>query len=122
MSLCFAPMRTARVNLRIHVGRPHDARSAEAWSGGLSRVNLHMFSSRNAQFLVLVVGAMVLNLAGCAGRSIQMPIRAAGPQRDYIYFVEDDGAHDSRIKKCDILPDNSVRCTIQHDLASNRVP
>ena len=53
--------------------------------------------------------------AGCTRRVIVQPHYVSN-QTEYVYFVEQVNMRDSRIKKCDIAPDNTAHCTTQYDL------
>lgn len=66
----------------------------------------------------LVISAFVLaatTALGCTQRVMVQP-RYVSEQTEYVYFVEQVDGRDSRIKKCDIAPDTSARCSVQFDL------
>ena len=67
--------------------------------------------SRFVFFLGLLIG-----IPGCGARALVQPQYESGERREYVYFVENVLGSDSRIKKCDIQPDNAVYCTTQHQL------
>jgi hypothetical protein len=63
----------------------------------------------------LVLIGFVLALAACSSsRALVRPQTVEGTP-DHIYFVEQNNGK-SNIVKCDVLPDNHVRCTRQHTL------
>ena len=61
--------------------------------------------------LLLLTGA-----TGCTYRALVWPTHMDAEPQEHIYFVEQETDKDSRIKKCDILKDNSVKCAVQFDL------
>lgn len=64
-----------------------------------------------------IVGLLLLACAaGCTHRSLVWPTHMQSEVQEHIYFVEQEMDKDSRIKKCDIFEDNSVKCTVQFDL------
>ncbi len=59
----------------------------------------------------------LLSLApGCTQRVLIWPTHEDHAKQEHIYFVEQENARDSRIKKCDIHQDNHVTCSVQFDL------
>jgi len=76
--------------------------------------------------LITTTLALLVMSAGCAKRVLLAPHAMPTDTRDgfkppptsgdYVYFVEQEEEKDSRIKKCDIRPDNTVACTTQYDM------
>lgn len=61
--------------------------------------------------------AALLSVSGCATpRVLEWPTHMDHKKQEHIYFVEQEQAQDSRIKKCDIHSDNRVTCSVQYDL------
>ncbi len=57
--------------------------------------------------------ALLISVPGCGFRHLAQARYERGAEREYVYFVENDGS-DSRLKKCDIQPDNVVLCSTQY--------
>jgi hypothetical protein len=60
--------------------------------------------------------AVALALGGCGPRIIVQPSSAEAKHLNYVYFVEQEAGKDSRLKRCEILPDNRVDCAVEFDL------
>jgi hypothetical protein len=61
--------------------------------------------------------ALLLSTGGCEpGRSLVQPRSFEPKELGYIYFVEQEPQGESRLKRCEILPDNSVKCAVEFDL------
>jgi hypothetical protein len=58
----------------------------------------------------------LLFATACAQRALIQPSYVHAENIEFVYMVEQEDQKDSRIKKCDILPDNSVNCTTEFDL------
>jgi hypothetical protein len=67
-------------------------------------------------FLSLAALALLLSEGGCASRLLVQPRSFEPKDLGYIYFVEQEGQSASRLKRCELLPDNSVKCAVQFDL------
>lgn len=60
---------------------------------------------------IRLVPALLL-LSGCSQR-----VLVQGRTHDsHIYFVEQENGRDSRLKRCEIRPDNQAVCAVQFDL------
>jgi type IV pilus biogenesis protein CpaD/CtpE len=65
----------------------------------------------------VALGALLVSVSGCATQRVLIwPTHMDNDKQEHIYFVEQEQAADSRIKKCDIHPDNRVTCSVQYDL------
>ena len=58
----------------------------------------------------------LLFAAACTQRALIQPSYVNAENIEFVYMIEQEDQKDSRIKKCDILPDNSVNCTTEFDL------
>lgn len=65
-------------------------------------------------FLMLAVATAAV---GCAPpRELIQPASAEAKEFNYIYFVEQEQKKDSRLKRCEINPDNTAKCAVMFDL------
>ena len=65
----------------------------------------------------VVVGLLLLaSASGCVQRELLWPTYMEPQQQEHIYFVEQEAQTSSRIKKCDVAQDNTVKCAVQYDL------
>jgi len=68
----------------------------------------------------LAIGMIAFGLLAAAGcvpnRVFLQPTYVRSGDIEFVYMIEQEQQKDSRIKKCDIQPDNSVVCTTQYDL------
>ncbi|HEY3820455.1 MAG TPA: hypothetical protein VGL81_24990 [Polyangiaceae bacterium] len=61
--------------------------------------------------------ALLLSTGGCEPtRALVQPRSVEPKELGYIYFIEQEAQKDSRLKRCEILPDNSVKCAVEFDL------
>ena len=79
------------------------------------------------RMLLITTTLVLLGMSGgCANRVLLAPAPMPVDTRDgfkppptsgdYVYFIEQEEEMDSRIKKCDIRPNNTVSCTTQYDM------
>ncbi len=66
---------------------------------------------------LFVLVALSAVAPGCTQRVLIWPTHVDHDKQEHIYFVEQENARDSRIKKCDVREDNRVTCSVQYDLA-----
>jgi hypothetical protein len=66
--------------------------------------------------LSVAVFALLGGAAGCASRVLVLPRSAEPKELGYIYFIEHEKNLVSRIKRCEIQPDNSAVCVTQFEL------
>ena len=66
--------------------------------------------------VICLVGPALMLLGGCSQRVLLQPVSADAKEVNYIYFVEQENGQASRLKRCEILPDNQAVCTVQFDL------
>lgn len=66
--------------------------------------------------IVIVIGLVAGIASGCAKRQIIRPAASEPNYLNYIYFVEQESGRDSRLKRCDIAPDNRVSCETEYAL------
>jgi hypothetical protein len=63
-----------------------------------------------------VAFAILALASGCGPRVLVQPSSFEPKRVNYIYFVEQQPGKDSRLYRCEILPDNRVDCAVQFDL------
>ena len=66
---------------------------------------------------LLIAATTVLGAVGCQQpRDLIQPRSATAQELSYIYFVGQEQKTDSRLKRCEINPDNTTKCVVQFDL------
>ena len=61
--------------------------------------------------------ALFFSMSGCTPTRLLIQPQSFEPRElGYIYFVEQEAQKDSRLERCEIQPDNTVKCAVQFDL------